>query len=163
MRDLARSYRALLLASWSTALEYRAQIVVWILSFIFPLVMMVVWLAVVEEVGPAAGWDRSDFISYYLAAVVVDYLTSAWVTWDWDEDIRTGNLSVKLLKPLDPIHHYTTNSLGWKVFILVVMLPPLILIAWLSPTIPSAFIRRLIRSSSLSLSASARRSCASMR
>jgi ABC-2 type transport system permease protein len=97
--------------------------------------MMVVWLAVVEEVGPAAGWDKSDFISYYLAAVVVDYLTSAWVTWDWDEDIRTGNLSVKLLKPLEPIHHYSTNALGWKLFILVVMLPPLVLLTWFSPSV----------------------------
>ncbi|MGH2538052.1 MAG: ABC transporter permease [Candidatus Promineifilaceae bacterium] len=135
MRDFLRSYRALLGANWAIALEYRAQAVIWLLSFIFPLVMMVVWLAVVDEVGPAAGWDKSDFISYYVAGLLVNYLTLSWIVWDWDEDIRTGNFSFKLLKPLDPFHHYLSNSLGWKLFILAVMGPPLAILVWLSPQV----------------------------
>jgi len=135
MRDLIRVYRALLRVGWELMLEYRAQALLWILSFVFPLVMMNVWLAVVDEAGPLAGWGRSDFIAYYVAAALFNYLTAAWVLWDWDEDIRTGSLSVKLLKPIDPFHYLLTNELGWKVFILVVMGPLVALAAWLSPEI----------------------------
>jgi ABC-2 type transport system permease protein len=133
--SLARVYRALLNAAWATALEYRAQAVLWILSFLFPLVMMAVWLAVVDEVGPAAGWDRADFVSYYVGAAMVNHLTFAWIVWDWDEDIRTGKLSVKLLKPLDPFHHLLSEQLGWKLFILLIIFPIVAVIAWLSPVI----------------------------
>ena len=134
-RALARAYRALLKTAWATALEYRAQALLWILSFLFPLVMMVVWLAIVDEAGPAAGWDRADFVSYYVGVAMVNHLTFAWVVWNWDEDIRTGQLSTKLLKPLDPFHHLLSEQLGWKLFILLVIFPVVAVIAWLSPTI----------------------------
>jgi len=77
MPSLLASYRSLVRVSWATLLEYRAQVVIWILSWLFPLVMMVVWLAVVDEVGPAAGWGESDFVSYYMATALIMYLTSA--------------------------------------------------------------------------------------
>ena len=88
-----------------------------------------------EEVGPAAGWDGSDFVSYYVGAAMVNRLTVAWLLWDWDEDIRTGTLSVKLLKPLDPLHHYLSGQLGWKILTLVFILPGVAVVAWLLPEI----------------------------
>jgi len=135
MRDLFRIYRALLQTAWATALEYRAQAVIWILSSIFPLVMMVVWLAIVDEAGPLIGWGRGDFISYYVGAALVHQLTFVWSVWQWDDDIRTGHLSVKLLKPLDPFHYLMTEQLGWKLFILVFLAPLVVVVAWLSPEI----------------------------
>ncbi len=133
MSDLLQTYRALVRTSWATVLEYRAQVILWIVSWLFPLIMMAVWLAVVDEAGPAAGWDESDFASYYVAAAMVMYLTSAWVVWEWDEDIRTGSLSVKLLKPLDPFHHYLANELGWKLFALALLVPLIAVATWLLP------------------------------
>ena len=42
MPRLLRIYGALMRASWTKALEYRAQVVLWVISGIFPLVMMAV-------------------------------------------------------------------------------------------------------------------------
>jgi ABC-2 type transport system permease protein len=132
---MIRVYQAMIKASWAEAVEYRAQMVVWMLSIIFPLVMMAVWLALVDEVGPAAGWERADFVSYYVGLMMVWYLTAGWQVWDWDEDIRTGKLSVKLLKPVDPFHHFFTDSLGWKLFFVVLIVPLIVAGAMLSPLI----------------------------
>lgn len=132
---LTRIYRALIKVAWATALEYRAQALLWILTFFFPLIMMAVWLAVVDEAGPAAGWEKGDFISYYVGAAMVSHLTNAWILWEWDEDIRTGKLSVKLLKPLDPFHYYLNGQLGWKIFVVVLIVPPVAVVAWLLPAI----------------------------
>jgi ABC-2 type transport system permease protein len=97
--------------------------------------MMAVWLAVVREAGPVAGWTTSEFVSYYVAAAVVNHLTVAWILWDWDDDIRTGALATRLVKPVDPLHHYVASQFGWKIFILLVLVPPVALAAWLLPSI----------------------------
>jgi ABC-2 type transport system permease protein len=125
-------------ASWAKALEYRAQVVLWVISGVFPLVMMAVWLAVVDEAGPVSGWGRVDFISYYVGAAVVLQFTGSWVLWDWDDDIRLGSLSLKLVKPLDPVHHFLSDMLGFKLFVLAVLVPVVGLIAWLSRDITFA-------------------------
>lgn len=135
MKNLFFTYRRLIAASWALAVEYRAQGLLWILSFFFPLIMLAVWLAVVAEAGPVAGWDGPEFVSYYVAAAVVNHLTSAWILWDWDNDIRTGDLSTRLIKPLDPLHHYISSQFGWKIFILLVLVPPVAVAAWLLPII----------------------------
>lgn len=131
--DVPALYPALLRAGWAKAVVYRGQILLWVLTFLFPLIMMAVWLSVVGEVGPVAGLDRADFASYYVAAAVVQHLTLSWTVWEWDEDIRTGSLSVKLLKPLDPFHTHLTTQLGVKLLLVVVLLPVVVAVTWLNP------------------------------
>lgn len=137
--ELRRAYGALLRAAWIRALEYRAQVLLWVLTSVFPLVMMVVWLAIVEEAGPVTGWGEADFFSYYVAAALVNQITFSWTIWQWNDEIRTGNLSMKLLKPLDPVHHYWSEQIGMKVFVLLVLGPVLVIVAWLSPLINYPF------------------------
>ncbi len=119
MPDLLRAYRGLFRAAFT----YRAQVVLWLVSFVFPLVMLAVWLAVVDQAGPVGGYGRGDFISYYLIGAVLYRLTSTFFAYQWDRDIRTGDLSVKLLKPVDPIHDYLSQQLGWKALDLLILVP----------------------------------------
>lgn len=135
MRDLFRIYRGLLKAGLAEALTYRAQVILWILSSIFPLVMLSVWIAVVNEAGPIAGWREADFVAYYIGATFVQNLVSAWVTWQWDDEIRTGDLSARLARPIDPFHQLLTNELGWKLFVLLVFVPLMLVGALLFPAL----------------------------
>jgi ABC-2 type transport system permease protein len=115
------------------AMAYRAQIIIGFFLGLVPLMMMAVWLAVVDQVGPAAGWDRADFISYYVAAAVVFQFTISYAVWDWERDIRSGDLSSRLLKPLDPIHFYLSRRLGRKIFDVLMVTPVLAFAALLVP------------------------------
>lgn len=133
--ELLRIYPALLRAGWARALEYRAQLALWLLSSVFPLVMMAAWLAVVAEAGPVTGWGEADFLSYYVASALVYQVTFSWIIWEWDEEIRTGNLSPRLLKPLDPLHHFLSEQIGIKILTLLVLAPLVILAAWITPQI----------------------------
>ncbi|GIV96576.1 MAG: ABC transporter permease [Herpetosiphonaceae bacterium] len=135
MRNLLRAYRSLIKAALITFFEYRAQVIIWVISFIFPLVMMVVWLAIVSEAGQVSGWGRSDFVAYYVGAAIVHQFTQSWATWEWEEQIRTGDLSFKLLKPLDPFHHIFTQIVGSKLFLLTTVLPIVLGLIWLAPGI----------------------------
>ncbi len=134
MKRLLRTYLAFLRAYFALTLTYRAMLVIWILSGVLPLIMMVVWIRVAEQqpAGEVGGFDRLGFISYYLAVIVVRRLTGAWIIWELDEDIRMGALSARLLRPIDPVHHYFSSPLAEKPVEFALVFPPVALAAlWL--------------------------------
>lgn len=120
-----KTYPTLLKAYWARALEYRGQIIIWILSSVLPLVMMMVWISVSDTTGPIAGYNSAGFISYYLMVTLFRRLTGVWIIWDMDHDIRQGTLSPQLLKPLNPIHHLFTRVLASKPLQLILVGPPI--------------------------------------
>ena len=132
---MTRIYRALLKAYLSLALTYRARVGIWILTSLFPLLMMAVWLSVVDEVGVTAGWAVPDFVSYYAGAAFLYHSTTSFLTWIWDQDLRSGDLSFKLLKPLAPFHHYLSQEVGFRAVVVGALLPLLVVLTWILPSL----------------------------
>jgi ABC-2 type transport system permease protein len=133
MRDVLTAYPALVRVATLVAVTYRGRVALGVLTGFFPLLMMAVWLTVVAEGGPPAGWGTGDFLSYYAAATLLWNLSGQHVVWQWDADMRTGDLSVRLLRPVHPFHQYATSDLGHRVVFLVVLVPALVLAALLVP------------------------------
>jgi ABC-2 type transport system permease protein len=132
---MINAYRALLRAHMAMGVAYRARLTVWILSSLFPVLMMAVWLSVVDEVGPTAGWEVSDFVSYYAGGALLFHTTTSFLTWVWDADLRSGDMSFKLLKPMDPFHQYLTQEIGMRSVVLAFLLPALIVLTLLVPSL----------------------------
>ncbi len=132
---MINAYRAMLRAHIGMGVAYRARLTVWILSSLFPLLMMAVWLSVVDEVGPTAGWRTSDFVSYYAGGALLFHTTTSFLTWAWDADLRSGDMSFKLLKPIDPFHQYLTQEIGLRVVVLSFLLPTLIILTLVVPAL----------------------------
>ena len=127
-------YAALLRRSLAALFEYRANMMIWMLINVMPLVMLAVWFSM-SEGGPIAGYTQSDFVSYYLLLALVQQMTSVWVIYELDYGIRHGDLSIKLLHPLNPLHEYLSTNLADKL-LRPFALAPLAIIAWLIfPTI----------------------------
>jgi ABC-2 type transport system permease protein len=124
----ARAYSALLRAYWMRALEYRGVIMIWILAGLLPLVMMMVWLTL-SAAGPVAGYDSTTFVSYYLMVILVRRLTGVWIIWDMDREIRLGELSFYLLKPIHPIHHHLARIIAGKPLQIILVGPPVLIAA----------------------------------
>jgi ABC-2 type transport system permease protein len=117
-------------ASWNLIIEYRVMVLIWMLTIVLPLIMLAVWLSIAEK-GAVQGYDRSTFISYYLAALVVRNITGMWFIWEMDSEMRLGALSFRLLKPMDPIVHYLAYACSSKPF-RVLILGPASIIALIS-------------------------------
>jgi ABC-2 type transport system permease protein len=130
---LPSAYAGLARSSVQVALTYRGRLVLWVLSGFFPLLLMAVWLTVVAESGPPAGWTTSDFLAYYAAAAVVWHLSGQHVVWDWDADLRSGDLSTRLLRPLHPFHQYAADDVGHRVVMLGWLVPALAVATLLVP------------------------------
>ncbi|PZG17474.1 hypothetical protein C1I95_15565 [Micromonospora craterilacus] len=133
MRDVLPAYPSLVRSATLVAATYRGRVVLSLLTAFFPLLTMAVWLTVVAEGGPPDGWTTDDFLSYYAAATLLWNLTGDRVVWQWDADMRSGDLSVRLLRPVHPFHQYATSDLGQRLVFLVVLVPALVLAAWLVP------------------------------
>lgn len=132
MRGLLDKYTALIHRGIGLILEYRASMVIWMLSASFPLVMLAVWLSLAEQ-GPVGGYTAGDFIAYYLMSFYLRQMTSVWVAWELDYEIRHGDLSVKLLHPLNPIHEYITFNLADKIVRAMIFTPIVILVVLFVP------------------------------
>lgn len=122
-------YAALMRRSLAAMFEYRASMLIWMLINVMPLVMLAVWFSM-SEGGPIAGYTQTDFVSYYLLLAFVQQMTNVWVIYELDYEIRHGDLSIKLLHPLNPLHDYLSTNLADKILRPFALIP-LALIAWL--------------------------------
>ncbi|MCS7251543.1 MAG: ABC-2 family transporter protein [Anaerolineae bacterium] len=127
-----RAYPTLLRIYWARTLEYRVQIVIWILSGAVPLVMLAVWLSLAQE-GPIGSFDVGTFVGYYLAAIFLRRMTGVWIIWDLERDIRTGGLGARLLRPLHPLHYDLARTVASRPFQALLVGPPIALVLYLYP------------------------------
>jgi ABC-2 type transport system permease protein len=99
---------------FAEAVAYRAEFVVWILTTTLPLVNMALWTAVAREApdGRFGRFSQSEFVAYYLGALIVRMLTGSWVVWQMNQEIRMGTLSMRLLRPIHPFVAYTLEHLA---------------------------------------------------
>jgi ABC-2 type transport system permease protein len=130
---------------------YRAEMIIWILSATMPLVMLALWDAVAAG-GPVAGLDARDLGRYFAATLVVRQLSSAWLLWELNYEIRSGRLSTKLLKPMHPLVQHAVDMVVALPMRTVVLAPLLLVLGlarpdllWLpSPLQLAAFVLGLL-------------------
>ena len=129
---LLRVYRALLVASFQQAMQYRVQMFLWVFfSVVRPIIFLSAWTAVaVSQGGSVGGFAGGDFATYYVALTLVTHLTMSWNAYEFEYDVRQGRLSPKLLRPLHPIHLAVAENIVWKTFTILAIVPILGLIAW---------------------------------
>lgn len=117
-----RKFSVLLRVTWSDALAYRAEIFIWVLTGVLPLVMLAVWLSLGGE-GGVGGYSGADFVAYYVGALAVRQLTGVWIIWDMEREIRLGELSPQLLRPYHPLLRYLAMAMSDKPLRLAMMVP----------------------------------------
>ena len=113
-------------ASMQVTLAYRGRLVFLFTGALFPMLMMFVWLTV-DAGGPTAdGWDGTRFVSYYAAAAVVYSLTSSGISWAWDSELRSGELSNRLLRPMPVFHQFAAAEAGERIVTAIMLVPVLV-------------------------------------
>lgn len=132
MSRLVRALPDLTRVAFADVVTYRAEMAIWILATTLPLVMLAVWDAVVAE-GPVAGFDGGTVARYFFATLVVRQLTGVWLLWELSHEIRSGTLSIKLLRPQNPLVYSALQMLLALPLRLLVLAPILIAFAALRP------------------------------
>lgn len=105
-----RRIRVLLSVYYAYMVEYRAELILWVLAGSLPLILMGVWQQAAES-GEFA-LSGLEFIRYFLAVFVVRQLTMVWVIWEFEREVNEGKLSLKLLQPMDPGWHHLASHVA---------------------------------------------------
>lgn len=108
--------------AFSEAIAYRAEMIVWALSSSMPFVMLAMWSAVAAD-GPVGRFTAAGFGAYFLCTFIVRQLTGAWVAWQMNFEVRTGVMSMRLLRPVHPIWHFGVENAAYLPMRIAVSLP----------------------------------------
>lgn len=81
--------------------EYRAELLFWVLSGTLPLILMGLWAEAAQS-GQFA-LSPTEFVQYFLAVFLVRQFTVVWVIWEFEREVVEGKLSPYLLQPVDPV------------------------------------------------------------
>ncbi len=103
-------------------LEYRAELFIWVLSNSLPFILMGAWLKASENGG--FGITSLEFVRYFLAVFIVRQFNIVWVIWDFEKELISGQLSHRLLQPIDPFWHHLIGHIAerWARFPLIIFL-----------------------------------------
>jgi ABC-2 type transport system permease protein len=96
------AFPTLLRVGVAEAIAYRAEFLVWMLTMTLPLIMLALWTAVARE-HPVGRFDTATFTAYYLATLIVRQLSSSWVFWEINREIREGTMALRMTRPLHPL------------------------------------------------------------
>lgn len=115
--------RSLLQVYYAYMVEYRAELILWILSGSLPLILMGVWQQAADN--GEFSLDSIGFTRYFLAAFLTRQFTVVWVIWDFEREMLEGQLSFRLLQPLDPGWHFFASHFAERLarlpLVLIVM------------------------------------------
>ncbi len=94
-------------------LEYRAELILWVLAGALPIILMGVWIQAAQ--GGQFGLTPVDFARYFITVFFVRQLTVVWVIWDFEKEVVEGKLSFRLLQPIDPVWHHVAGHISERV------------------------------------------------
>lgn len=102
-----RQAKTLILTYYAYMLEYRAELLLWVLSGTLPLILMGVWVQASQN--GQFGLSPVQFVRYFLAVFLVRQFTVVWVIWEFEREVVEGKLSFRLLQPIDPGWHHLAS------------------------------------------------------
>lgn len=122
---------ALFAIYFQEGLAYRASGVIWVLTDVATAVTMPLVWATASKSGPIAGFGTSDFVLYYLCMLLLQCFVTSHVMWDFAMEIREGQFSNMLLRPVNWYLMAFVRNLAWRVFRPFLFLPFFFLFLWL--------------------------------
>lgn len=112
--------------------QYRANLLLWGgVRLLQSIVSIAVWRAVARADGGRTGdFTAAQFAGYFLCVLIVLELTHTWVAGRLPREIRTGELSPRLLRPVHPLLEMFGRMASYNVLLTIGLLPS-ILAMWL--------------------------------
>ncbi|MDX2243495.1 MAG: ABC-2 family transporter protein [Leptolyngbyaceae cyanobacterium bins.302] len=130
-RKVFRIIGTLVSVYYAYMLEYRAELLLWVLSGSLPIILMGIWIQA-SQTGDFA-LTPAEFARYFLAVFLVRQFTVVWVIWEFEREIVEGKLSFRLLQPLNPIWHHFASHFAERFARLPFAFVLVVLFFWLYP------------------------------
>lgn len=126
--NTVRALPGLIKVSIAESIAYRAEIFIWIFTTTMPFIMLALWRAVASE-APMGRLGPREFTAYFLGMFIVRMLTSSWIAWELNFQVRQGTLSFRLLRPVETLWHMAIENLS-ALPLRAIVLAPIIVLGW---------------------------------
>ncbi len=110
MNQLLRKIGTLLSVHYAYMVEYRAELILWVLANSLPIIMMGVWIEAAQ--GGRFALSALEFARYFICVFFIRQLTIVWVVWEFEREVVEGRLSPRLLQPIDPVWHHVAGHIA---------------------------------------------------
>src|SRR5215471_10005149 len=120
-----RLARVLLSVTLASFIEYRAEVLIWMIAGSLPLIMMFIWMGLAAN-GPVGGYAAADFAAYFLLVFIVRQFTVCSVVQPLSREIRLGEMSSRLMRPGGPYWMYVADHII-ALIMRIPMVPPVVL------------------------------------
>jgi ABC-2 type transport system permease protein len=114
-----------------SAIAYRGEALVWVLATTMPFVMLLLWLEVGRQGGLGNGFVESHYVNYFLIAFCIRQMAGTWVAWKINLEVKSGQLSLRLLRPVHLFVSFASEEFAMMNFRSLVSVPPaMVLLLW---------------------------------
>ncbi|MGB8697809.1 MAG: ABC-2 family transporter protein [Thermosynechococcaceae cyanobacterium] len=110
MKLVVNQLKVFLSVYYALMIEFRAELVLWVLANSLPIIMMGVWIQAAQ--GGRFALSAVEVARYFICVFLVRQLTIVWVIWEFEKEVVEGRLSPKLLQPIDPVWHHVAGHLS---------------------------------------------------
>lgn len=114
---------------WQEAFQYRANTLMFLISVLLPLLALVYfWLTVYGEGNQIGNYSLVGMLSYFVMGRLLELLERSTLSWEMAEEIRLGNLSNYLLKPISYFKYWLFSHLATKTFEAIFIVPIILIL-----------------------------------
>ncbi|MBC5795136.1 ABC-2 family transporter protein [Sphaerospermopsis sp. LEGE 00249] len=144
MKKPLKKIQTLLTVYYAYMVEYRSELILWVLSGSLPIILMGVWIK--AAAGGNFSLNSLDFARYFFAVFLARQLTVVWVIYEFEKEVVEGKLSPRLLQPIDPVFHHLAGHISERfarlpfVFLLIGFFFILYPQAFWIPTLPNLLL-----------------------
>ncbi|MDJ1175202.1 ABC transporter permease [Roseofilum capinflatum] len=110
MKFILKKTQTFLDTYYAHMVEYRAELFLWAISNSLPFILMGVWIEAANNAD--FGLSSLEFGRYFFSVFLVRQLALVWVIWEFEEQVVKGQLSPRLLQPIDPVAHYLARHIA---------------------------------------------------
>ncbi|MCW2921662.1 MAG: hypothetical protein JWL76_1536 [Thermoleophilia bacterium] len=131
MRSTIRGGMAELRRSMLVQTQYRANMAIWTVASVLQIVVYLsVWRAVAEATGSTGGYSPSTFAGYFLVLLIVREFTYSWTPYMLADEVRSGRLSTRLMRPLHPIVQLCADMVAHRIQSVTLLVPIAVILAF---------------------------------
>ena len=130
LKKYLRTYLPFTRAGIQAAMAYRSNFIAWFLgSIVYCLVMYYIWLAVFNSSGEGMinGFTMRDMTVFLFITAMTNFLTDSDGSYDVGEEVRDGNIAMRLIKPVGFHSTFLFTEIGWKLLIFGMIFAPVVI------------------------------------
>lgn len=118
-----KTTKQFLLVHFQGLSEYRGDVLVYVISsFMVPLILMNVWLAIADSRTSSLD-EKTYLVQYFFLQMIVTIFNGAWHGFFMGEDIKNGKISQFIIKPTSYLLYQITENISEKAWKIILSVP----------------------------------------